>query len=192
MTVPAPTEWLSDLVLSRTTVHDYSPEPIPDSLIERALELALAAPNHRLTEPWRFVEAGPVVRQRLADISVALKRQKGPLGERAEFEIKAKVVTPPVLLVLCRVRNPRPDVEREDYAAIACAVQNAVLWLWSQGIGAKWSTGGVISSDDTYQALAIPRDEQEIVGFLWVGRPAKPPVKPKRERALPDVFRRVP
>jgi nitroreductase len=184
--------WLGEVVLSRRTVHDYSPEPIEDSVLEQALELVLAAPNHRMTEPWRFVVAGPVVRQRLADISVELKRRKAPLGERVEREVKDKIVTPPRLVVLCRVRHSKPDVEREDYAAIACGVQSAMLWLWSRGIGSKWSTGAVTNAAETYQALGVPEDTQEIVGFLWIGRPAKAMDKPRRKHGLADVLSWVP
>lgn len=192
MTDAAFAAWLADLVSSRVTVHDYAPEALPDGLLERALELVLAAPNHRLTEPWRFVLAGSAVRERLADISVELKRKKGSLSERVEAEIRAKVTTPPALVVLCRLRHAKPDVEREDYAAIACGVQSAMLWLWAQGIGTKWSTGGVTTAEESYAALGVPRDEQEIVGFLWVGRPAKSTPKPRRQLGLADVLRRVP
>ncbi|HJO02520.1 MAG TPA: hypothetical protein QGG47_00945 [Acidobacteriota bacterium] len=35
----------------RATVHEYRPGAVPEGSVERALEAALAAPNHRMTEP---------------------------------------------------------------------------------------------------------------------------------------------
>jgi nitroreductase len=192
MTEPSGADWLAQVISSRTTVHDYAPEPIPDAIVERALTLALAAPNHRLTEPARFVLVGPETRRRLADISVELKLRKGPMSERMEADVRAKIERPPVLVVLCRARSDKPDVEREDYASIACGVQSMAEWLWAQGIGAKWSTGGVTTAKATYEALGMPETEQEIIGFLWIGKPAGETKKPKRQLTLADVVRRLP
>jgi nitroreductase len=189
---PSRAEWLEQVVLSRATVHDYSPEPLPEELVQRALQLALAAPNHRLTEPTRFVLVGSETRKQLSDISVALKQRKGPMSERVEQEVRAKIETPPVLVVLCRVRREKAEVEREDYATIACGVQSMMAWLWAQGIGSKWSTGAVTTAGATYQALGVPEADQEIVGFLWLGRPAKAPQRPTRKLTLEQAVRRLP
>ena len=64
---------LQQLIADRRTVHDYREEPLPDGALERGLTVALAAPNHRMTEPWRFVRVGPTARARLVDISADLK-----------------------------------------------------------------------------------------------------------------------
>jgi nitroreductase len=192
MTDPSRADWLEQLVLSRATVHDYAPEPIPEVLVERALQLALAAPNHRLTEPMRFVLVGAQTRRRIADISVELKSKKGAMSERVEAEIRYKIETPPVLVVLCRVRHDNPNVGREDYASIACGVQSMMEWLWAQGIGSKWSTGAVTTAQATYEALGVSEAEQEIVGFLWLGKPAATPRKPERKLALAQAVRRLP
>src|SRR3712207_8413323 len=38
----------------RQSVGRMKPDPVPKGMIERILESAVHAPNHRLTEPWRF------------------------------------------------------------------------------------------------------------------------------------------
>jgi nitroreductase len=184
-------EWLSAVIGSRCTVHNYDAAPVPESLVERALELWMAAPNHHMTEPWRFVLVGKESRSRLADIAVDIKQAKKPLSEKAESDVRAKIETPPVLIVPCRVRHDKPDVEREDYAALACGAQNAMLWFWAHGFGSKWSTGAVTTAPDTYSLLGVPK-EHEIVGFMWVGRASSECQKPRRKLSLPDALRRVP
>lgn len=187
----AQSRWLSAVIASRSTVHNYDSTPVPESVIERGLQLWMAAPNHHMTEPWRFVLVGKEARARLADIGVGIKSAKNPLTDRAEREVRAKIQDPPVLIVPCRVRHEKPDVEREDYAAIACGAQNAMLWFWAHGLGSKWSTGAITTAPATYALLEVPA-EHEIVGFLWVGRASTVSQKPRRKLGLSDVLRRVP
>lgn len=180
--------------MQRRTVHAYRPDAVPEVLLTRALEAALAAPCHRMTEPWRFVRVGKQTRQRLAEIAVRVKRETAvqPFTEAAAAKARAKVLDPPELLVVSRVRHRDPAIEREDYAAIACAIQNLSLALWAEGVGSKWSTGRVISEAETYATLGVNGDEQEIVAFVWIGMPAGDAPKPKRRRGVTDVLRELP
>jgi nitroreductase len=182
-----------ELIASRRTIHDYEPGPIADGAIERAVSAATAAPNHRMTEPWRFVRVGPEARQALVGVSAELKGGAAAIGEPGLQKLRAKMLNPAELLVVCQLRHEKPDVAREDYAAVACAVQNAMLSLWAEGIGSKWSTGGVTTDERTYRALGVDAQREEIVGFLWAGRAARLDVpKPRRRRELTEVLRSVP
>lgn len=182
-----------ELILTRRTVHDYQPGPLPEGALGRAVTAAMAAPNHRMTEPWRFVRVGPEGRRALVDISAELKGGPAALGEPALEKLRAKMLNPAELLVVCRVRHDDPDIAHEDYAAVACAVQNTMLSLWSDGVGSKWSTGAVTSDERTYQALGVDPKVEEIVGFLWAGQALRGDVpKPRRRRSLDEVLRSVP
>jgi nitroreductase len=184
---------LRQLINDRRTIHDYRPEPMPAGAVERAVSAATAAPNHRMTEPWRFVQVGPKTRAILVGISTALKGGPEALGESGAKKLKAKMLDPAELLVVCQVRHDNPEIAREDYAAVACAVQNAMLSFWSEGLGSKWSTGAVTTDERTYQALGIDPKEQLIVGFLWAGHAAKLDLpKPRRRRSLEEVLHSLP
>jgi len=182
-----------ETILTRTTVHEYAPEPIPDGCVERAVETALTAPNHRMTEPWRFVRPTREAREALVAISQRLKSEKlnGPLPEKVAAAVREKMMNPAELLVIVRVRDPDNEVAREDYAAVACAVQNAALSLWSEGVGSKWSTGAVTRDAQTYQRLSVDPEREEIVGFFWIGMPSSSPRKPRRKLEVEDVVRTV-
>lgn len=177
---------------SRRTIHDYLPAPVDAALLRRAIEAGLAAPNHRMTEPWRFVQVGPETRRQLAAIAVSVKGRKGALSPEAEQRTRAKVLAPPELLVLVQVLAGDKEVELEDYAAIACAQQNIALALWAEGVGSKWSTGAVTQAAETYAALSIEPSAQRIVGFLWAGYAADSLPKARRRLAVADVLRTLP
>jgi nitroreductase len=184
---------LQELLADRRTIHDYRPEPLPEGAVERAVAAAVAAPNHRMTEPWRFVRVGPTTRSTLADISADLKGGPEKLGESGLRKLRAKMLDPAELLVVCQVRHADADIAREDYAAVACAVQNAMLSFWAEGLGSKWSTGSVTADERTYRALGIDPAAEEIVGFLWAGHAARADLpKPRRRRSLQEVLRSVP
>jgi len=186
---------LHGIIVERRTVHDYSERPIPEAALQRALEAAISAPNHRMTEPWRFTRVGRATREALVRISLDLKSKGGaaPLPPAAEAKERSKMLTPPELLVISQVLDEDAAVREEDYAAVACATQNAMLSLSSEGIGSKWSTGKVTTDPRTYAALGIDPAVERIVGFVWVGYPAvEEPPKARRRKSLVDVVRHRP
>jgi nitroreductase len=187
---------LREALLSRRTVFRYSDRPVPDDALERALEAARWAPNHKLTEPWRFVVVGPETRARLGDVGArlgALKAAELPEAEkeRQVARARSKVADLPALVVASYRRSPDDDFrDQEDYAAAVCALHNLVLSLWDDGLGAQWSTGGVTRDAESYEILGVAPEEEAIIGFLKVGYPAKVPTQTRR--ALDEVVRRLP
>jgi nitroreductase len=182
------------VILERRTVHDYSDRAIPEGALERALEAAASAPNHRMTEPWRFTRVGRQSREELARISIDLKTDggKSPLSASGEAKARDKILKPAELLVISQVIDEDPDVAQEDYAAVACATQNILLSLACEGIGSKWSTGGVTTDPRTYSLLGIDAARERIVGFVWIGYPAlENPPKSRRRKSLADIYRQI-
>ena len=184
-----------EALTTRTTIHRFSEEPVDTAIVERALEAAVAAPNHKLTNPWRFTRIGDETQQSITDLYLQLKREsKGELSEDQREEYRQKIGGPPVVIAVSQVLDEDPFRRKEDYAAVACAVQNLMLSLWNDGISSKWSTGSVTRHDQTYEMLDIDRQHEEIVGFIFAGRPRedhRDTAKPDRT-SLDDVVRQVP
>ncbi|MDX1531234.1 MAG: nitroreductase [Rhodothermales bacterium] len=176
------------LLRSRRTIHLFDPERPPDAPVLRALELARWAPNHRLTEPWRFYLLGPETAARVVDLNARLvAERRGAAAGRAKRERWGAI--PGWLALTCRTSDD-PLRAREDYAACACALQNLQLYLWSEGIGTKWTTGPVTRADAFYRLLGIDREAEAVVGLVWYGYAADVPAPPRRP--LDDVLTRLP
>ena len=87
--------------------------------------------------------------------------------------MRAKLLHAAVLFAVGQVRNDDAARAREDYAAVACAIHNMQLVACAEGLGAKWSTGGITCHPETYALLGIDPAVEEIVGFVWIGVPAQ-------------------
>jgi nitroreductase len=183
---------LKTAILSRRTVHEFSADPVPQDLIEEALKLALWAPNHKLTYPWMFYWVGKETQSKFADLAVELKSQSDPPPSEVMLKAlhKKLSVIPQMIAVGCK-KVESAFQQREDYAAVACGLQNASLFLHEQGYASKWSTGGFTRQEKTYDILGVNSDEVDIVGFLFVGK-GQPPAKQQVRPALESVLLRTP
>lgn len=179
-----------DVATSRRTVHFYKDLPIPEGLLERALEAAIRAPNHKLTNPWRFTVVGPQTRQQITEIAVSLKADKPGFNDAREKKVRRKVGNPAELVIVSQVIDEDPFRRREDYAACACAIQNMSLVLWDEGVSSKWGSGGVTRDPATYAAIGIDPDVEEIIAFVWIGYPETVPDPPREP--LEKVVRQLP
>jgi nitroreductase len=153
----------------------FKDEPVPRESIERMLDAAVWAPNHRLTEPWRFfvLEKGSTARQKAADLvyEFALQQNNDPIrAERA----RQTVLEPPVLVYVYCVPDPREEVSRENYAAVCCAVQNISLAGVAEGLAVTWETGGP-TRHPNLRAILGAAEDWIMVAMLSIGVPAELP-----------------
>lgn len=181
-----------EALTTRRTIQRYTGEPVPADVLERALAAAHQAPCHKLTWPWRFTILGPEAFAATVDLAVEMKAAKKKTVPRQVVEqgVRARIGSAGVLIAVSQVLDADPFRRQEDYAAVACAVQNLSLSLHADGYGSKWSTGGFTVHPDTYARLGIDPEVEAIVGVVLVGRPAMVPPAPPRP-GLETVVRRV-
>ncbi len=188
---------LLDAIHTRRTIKDFKPDPVPDDVLERALNAGLWAQNHRLTEPWRFIVLGPATQQALAEAGAAAQlRTLAPDTDdttRAKVQAAArqKVLSKPLIVAVTYLLSGDALQRREDYAATCCAIQNIQLAAWAEGLGMQWNTGKQTQQPQTYTLLGIDPADEEIAGFLYFGYPAIVP-PPLRRKPLTEVMRRLP
>jgi nitroreductase len=162
---------------TRQSIGRVKQDPVPKELIERILESAVHAPNHRLTEPWRFhvfigKGRGELARAR-AEIARLQAEAEGESEElvvgRISRERKKAFRAPVVIAVICEAG--RDEVETlENYAACACAVQNMQLTAHALGLGAMWRTGSVAYHEHMRKFFGLGEGDR-IVAHLYVGYP---------------------
>lgn len=170
----------------RRTIHDFTDQPVEPEVLQRAFEAAQEAPCHKLTWPWRFTRVGRTTRAPLVEENKRLKGQKRTLSPAMLAKIEARMNNPE-LIVVSQVLAEDPMRRQEDYAAVACAIQNLCLSLHADGVGSKWGTGGLTRTDLAYEVLGIDRSREQIVGFLWVGHAADvlpAPIRPPIEQVV--------
>src|SRR5690606_4290161 len=102
----------------RRSIKRFSPGPVSREEIERLLDAAVRAPNHRMTEPWGFIVLGPEARRQYADLRARSKA--ADVADPAQAEaIAAKVreeteAVPAMIAVTCLLAEDAMQRE-EDY-----------------------------------------------------------------------------
>lgn len=172
-------EAFADVLRGRRSIDLFEAEPVDSRVLLEAIEVARWAPNHRLTEPWRFYIIGPTTAAVIVELAAAL--DTAAKGEKAGAARRARLAAIPGFFVLTTRKSPDDALqEREDYAACCCAAQNLMLYLWRRGIGVKWTTGGITRNERFYELLGIDAARETIVGFFWYGIPKAVPTQKRR------------
>ncbi|GAC1324050.1 MAG: nitroreductase family protein [Thermoleophilaceae bacterium] len=142
-------------IRARRTEKAYVPDPLPRALLDELFELAAWAPNHHLTNPWRFRVLGPAA---LARLKLAAGSEAAPKLDRA-----------PTLVVASCVQSGDAIQREEDLLATACAVYIVLLAAHARKIASYWRTPAVLRTPSGRDALEIPPAER-IVGLIHLGR----------------------
>jgi nitroreductase len=166
------------LLRARRSVDLFQTEPVGSAALLDAVEVARWAPNHRLTEPWRFYLIGPETKDALTELAAAI--DAAAKGERAGMARRERLKAIPALFVLTTRRSADPLLDREDYGACCCAAQNLMLYLWQRGIGVKWTTGAITRDPRFYDLLGIDAVSEAVVGLFWYGLPKVVPNQRRR------------
>jgi nitroreductase len=163
-----------DAIRQRRSVGRVLPTDVPRAEIERLLEAASWAPNHKLREPWRFVVFTGAAREGLGRAHARAVARANPampaegLAAQAALTLRAPVV----VAAVCTPGGDDPVVRREDRDAVAAAVQNMLLAAHAQGLGAIWRTGAFVDEPEVREHLGCG-DGEDIVGFVYVGVPGR-------------------
>ncbi|HYV15784.1 MAG TPA: nitroreductase [Conexibacter sp.] len=160
-------------IRTRRTHKAYGPEPVDRATLDELLELARWAPNHNLTNPWRFRVLGP---RALA----ALKDAAGP-------EAAAKLDRAPTLVCVSVVLDGAdPVAAEEDLLAAGCATYALLLGAHARGLAAYWRTPAVLRADAGRAALGLGEEERAIA-LVHLGPLRQEKVPPDRAPAADVV-----
>ncbi|HWE80374.1 MAG TPA: nitroreductase [Gaiellaceae bacterium] len=161
-------------IRTRRTHKAYEAEPVDRAVVEDLLDLARFAPNHHLTEPWRFHVIGPQTFERL--VAAGQPNEAAKLGRA------------PTLVVASAKLTGDAYQNREDLLATACAVYIVLLGAHARGLASYWRTPALFETPEGRAAVGL-EDDEEFVALIHLGTPAtSPPAKERKPVAEIATF----
>jgi nitroreductase len=152
-------------IRTRRTHKAFKPEPVDRGILDELLEVARWAPNHNLTNPWRFRVVGPRALERL-------KAAAGP-------EAASKLDRAPTLVVCSCVLTGDEVQDEEDLHASACAAYIVLLAAHGRGLAGYWRTPAVMRTAEGRAAVGLG-DEERFVSLIHLGQPVQGKEPPER------------
>jgi nitroreductase len=177
---------LHEAIRARRSVRAFTDRAIRREEIEQLLDAAVQAPNHRLTQPWRFYVLGPEARRAYGAVLGTRKAKKveDPAAAQAIIDKVANAgASLPAQIAVAMTLAESPEVREEDYAATMMAVQNMLLTARSLGLATHLKSGAVMEDPRARAALGVS-DGERIVVLIDLGEPSElPEGKPRRASA---------
>lgn len=168
------TEQFNTIIKSRRSTKPrlFNGKKINDEIIWQILENANWAPNHGLTQPWRyqvFTDAGLI---KLAEFQ-AILYQKTTVPEKFKPEkytrMKSNILQSSHVIVICMERQKSEKIpEIEEIEAVACSVQNMALTAAAYEICSFWGSGGVTYTPELKEFLGLG-EKDRCLGYLYLG-----------------------
>ena len=170
---------------------EFTGAEVPSASLRRMLDAAIWAPNHRLTNPWRFfvLKKDSPIRKQVAELAWQAAYDNvvnpNPEQKRASADAsKNRVLDAPAMVYAYSLPGPNEETTQENYASVCCAVHNMALAAVAEGLVLDWSTGGINKLRGLSQILGADED-WAMVGALFIGEPANTPTS--RRSAVPSI-----
>ena len=157
---------LRELAEARRTHKAFGPDPVSPDVLRDLLDVARLAPNHHLTQPWRFRVLGP-------ETIARLKECAGP-AEAAKLE------RAPTLVVASVALSGELVQDEEDVCAAAAAVMLVLLAATERGLASYWRSPAILRTARGREAAGVPGGER-VLGLLHFGPPEREPAPRERE-----------
>lgn len=174
-----------DVIKARRSVGKVKPDAVDEKTIKQLLDSAIWAPNHFLTEPWKFFVLTEDGRKPLGRTLAEIAKEKieNPNTEENQAKLKKqeeKAFRAPVIIAVAAVPSDNPKVEKiEEFGAVYAATQNLLLTAHALGLGAMWRTGKACYHPKMKQLFGLS-NESSILGFIYLGYSAMPERKGRR------------
>lgn len=181
---------IRDAIHGRRSIKQFTDREVSRDEIESLLETAVQAPNHRMTEPWRFYVLGPDARRAFGLVlgGRKAKRVEDPAAAQLVIDKVAEShASLPAMLVVAMVLDENPEIREEDYASAWMAVQNLCLAAHAGGLGTHIKSGAVMDDPGARAAFGVA-DGERVVAMIELGEPAALP-NPKARRPARDLTR---
>jgi nitroreductase len=183
---------INKLIRERRSIfpRDYTKDPVDDAIVRQILFNATWAPNHKLTEPWRFMVFSGEGIKKLSEFQGACYKQVATAKGKFEQDKYEGLMSKPfqsshIISVGMKRDEAKRVPELEEIGAVYCAVQNMYLTATAYGVGAYLSTGGITFYEEAKPFFNLGPDDK-LLGFFHIGNTTVVPKETKR-RAIDTV-----
>ena len=149
-------------ILSRRDCRQFENKVISKTVLQNLLYAASWAPNHKLTEPWRFW----VIESKNEFIEVMAQGFKKLGNHKKAQKIQDTFYQIPLFMAIAYQKEDDSILSQENLITTSCAIQNLLLAAQEQGIYAHWSSGEILNVLSAF--LQVP-DNQELIALLHMG-----------------------
>jgi nitroreductase len=160
---------LEKAIHTRRTHKAFGPRELERSELDALFELARWAPNHNLTNPWRFRVLGPQTRAALME-----------LAESEKPGAAAKLARAPTLVCVTALLDGDAAQNRDDLLATAAAAYIVLLAAQGRGLASYWRTVELLEDPRGREMLSLTAQETPL-GLLYLGDPIQEQRVPERE-----------
>jgi nitroreductase len=175
-----------EAIRARRSTKKFSDTAVTRDQVEALLDLAVLAPNNRMTQPWRFLVLGPDARAAYGTalgIRKSRKIEDPAVAQATRDRTVADAVGAPLMLGIVQSLAENPEIREEDYAACWMATMNMLLGATELGLGTHLRSGAVFGDAAVKEAWGVS-DGERVLGVVLLGHPeAAPEPKPRAPAA---------
>ena len=177
---------ITELMKGRRSVAPefYSKRKVHKEQVELLLNNAIWAPNHGMTQPWRFVVINGEAKEKLALIAHSAMVEGKSSEEINPMKVQRmvdRIGAASVIIAIIHHRDRTSKVpEWEEVAAIGAAVQNLHLSAHAYGLAGFWATPGILHHPSLVHFLSL-EEGQTCLGLFYVGYPLNHELKSHRK-----------
>lgn len=155
----------------RTDMMVEKDEPLDDGVLEKLCELAMWAPNHKLTFPWMFAAVTGDARERLSNCTADAMARDGDKPERVA-KARTKFQRAPVILIVGTEVGDTQLRTEENRDAVSAGIQNILLGATSLGLASFWSSCPKGANEDVAQFCGF-KSGTHITAMIYLGKPQR-------------------
>jgi len=181
-----------ELLRTRRSVAPHLLDGPPPTAEELDLLLTIAArvPDHGRLAPWRFIVLEGEARKRIGVAIAAAYRADEPSADATKVDLEGKRLAraPLVVAVVSRAKPHVKIPQWEQTLSAAAVCMTLVIAANAMGFATSWLTEWYAFDRRILDALGLAPDEN-IAGFIHIGRATTPPVERPRP-LLADIVTR--
>ena len=170
---------LEELIRSRrSSLLLDAAKQVSNDVLQRVIDAAQFAPNHRRTWPLRVAAVSGASRSALGDTIADAMALFGD-DEAKVTKARTKYMRSPVVLVIASAQGSSENETEENKYAVAAGIQNMLLMAHSLGLATLWGSPAKGANEAIARTCGFETSDH-VMGLVYVGWPTQ---------QAPDVVR---